>query len=167
MTSKPVVRKKAATSPGVYQPQPRDPDYIPMVSQAAAHYSAGFSASPTDLVGAMRAGMPARIVAETASRLGISQDSLYESLRLPRSTLKSRVSKGQPLAAVEQDRMYRVHRVLERAQAVLEDEAAARAWINRENRSLGGEAPLTLLDTEAGYELVQDTLSRIEYGVLS
>jgi putative toxin-antitoxin system antitoxin component (TIGR02293 family) len=115
----------------------------------------------------MRAGMPAQIVADTASRLGISQDRLYERLRLPRSTLKSRVSKGQPLAAVEQDRMYRVHRVLEHAQAVLEDEAAAIAWINLENRALGGEAPLALLDTEAGYELVQDTLSRIEYGVLS
>ncbi|MFS0753397.1 antitoxin Xre/MbcA/ParS toxin-binding domain-containing protein [Noviherbaspirillum sp. 1P10PC] len=137
------------------------------VAQNVAPYGAGFTASAIDMVGAMRAGMPAQIVADTASRLGISQDRLYESLRLPRSTLKSRVSKGQPLAAVEQDRMYRVHRVLERAQAVLEDEAAAIAWINRENRALGGEAPLALLDTEAGYELVQDTLCRIEYGVLS
>lgn len=48
---------------------------------------------------------------------------------------------------------------------VLEDEDAARRWINRENRSLGGESPLSLLDTEAGYELVLDTLARIEYGV--
>ena len=140
---------------------------VPVVAQNLAPSSAGFNASAIDVVGAMRAGMPAQIVADTASRLGISQDRLYERLRLPRSTLKSRVSKGQPLAAVEQDRMYRVHRVLERAEAVLEDEAAAVAWINRENRALGGEAPLALLDTEAGYELVQDTLSRIEYGVLS
>ena len=147
--------------------RPRTADPVLMVAQDLAACSAGFNASAIDVVGAMRAGMPAQIVADTASRLGISQDRLYERLRLPRSTLKSRVSKGQPLAAVEQDRMYRVHRVLERAQAVLEDEAAAIAWINRENRALGGEAPLALLDTEAGYELVQDTLSRIEYGVLS
>lgn len=147
--------------------RPREADPALAVAQDVALYRAGFSASAIDVVGAMRAGMPAQIVADTASRLGISQDRLYESLRLPRSTLKSRVSKGQPLAAVEQDRMYRVHRLLERAQAVLEDEAAAIAWINRENRALGGEAPLSLLDTEAGYELVQDTLSRIEYGVLS
>ena len=31
----------------------------------------------------------------------------------------------------------------------------------RSNRSLGGEAPLSLLDTEVGYELVPDTLGRI------
>jgi putative toxin-antitoxin system antitoxin component (TIGR02293 family) len=161
MTSKPLSGRKSVK----YRPPKADP--VLTVAQNLAPYSAGFNASAIDVVGAMRAGMPAQIVADTASRLGISQDRLYERLRLPRSTLKSRVSKGQPLAAVEQDRMYRVHRVLERAQAVLEDEAAAIAWINRENRALGGEAPLALLDTEAGYELVQDTLSRIEYGVLS
>src|SRR4051812_25144604 len=102
---------------------PREADPVLTVAQDLAPYSAGFNASAIDVVGAMRAGMPAQIVADTASRLGISQDRLYERLRLPRSTLKSRVSKGQPLAAVEQDRMYRVHRVLERTQAVLEDEA--------------------------------------------
>ena len=51
--------------------------------------------------------------------------------------------------------------------AVFEDENAAREWINRDNRSLGGESPLSLLDTEAGYELVLDTLGRIEYGVVA
>lgn len=158
-------KRPAPRKPVKYPPHEAGPGLT--VAQTLAPYTAGFTASAIDMVGPMRAGMPARIVADTASRLGISQDRLYESLRLPRSTLKSRVSKGQPLAAVEQDRMYRVHRVLERAQAVLEDEAAAIAWINRENRALGGEAPLALLDTEAGYELVQDTLSRIEYGVLS
>lgn len=63
--------------------------------------------------------------------------------------------------------MYRAERVWSRAVEVLEDEDSARLWINRNNRSLGGEAPLALLDTEVGYELVLDTLARIEYGVVS
>ena len=63
--------------------------------------------------------------------------------------------------------MYRADRVWNRALAVLEDENAVRDWINRDNRSLGGESPLSLLDTEAGYELVLDTLGRIEYGVVA
>jgi putative toxin-antitoxin system antitoxin component (TIGR02293 family) len=81
--------------------------------------------------------------------------------------MKGRLSKGQALVGVEQDRMYRVSRVLTRTVEVLEDEDAAKEWIKRENRSLGGESPLSMLDTEAGYELVLDTLSRIEYGVIS
>jgi putative toxin-antitoxin system antitoxin component (TIGR02293 family) len=81
--------------------------------------------------------------------------------------MKSRISKNASLSASEQDRIYRADRVWSRAVEVLEDEDAARAWIRRANRSLGGAAPLSLLDTEVGYELVLDTLSRIEYGVVS
>lgn len=113
----------------------------------------------------MRSGTPAHMVPETAGRIGISNERLYEALRLPGSTIKSRISKGQTLAPAEQDRLYRVDRVFGRAVQVLEDEEAARRWINQENRALGGESPLSLLDTEAGYELVLDTLARIEYGV--
>ena len=63
--------------------------------------------------------------------------------------------------------MYRVNRVLNRAIEVLEDEDCARNWIKLENRSLGGHSPLSILDTEAGYQLVLNTLSQIEYGVFS
>jgi putative toxin-antitoxin system antitoxin component (TIGR02293 family) len=49
----------------------------------------------------------------------------------------------------------------------LEDDDSAKAWVVRGNRSLGGKAPLSLLDTEVGYELVLDTLGRLEYGIVS
>jgi putative toxin-antitoxin system antitoxin component (TIGR02293 family) len=63
--------------------------------------------------------------------------------------------------------VYRAEKVFSRAMQVLEDDAAAKAWLSRPNRTLGGEVPLSLLDTEIGYELVLDTLGRIEYGVVS
>ena len=88
-------------------------------------------------------------------------------LRLPKSTMKARISKNDLLSASEQDRLYRTEKVLARACAVLEDDASAKAWVVRGNRALGGEAPLALLDTEVGYELVLDTLGRIEYGIIS
>ena len=75
--------------------------------------------------------------------------------------------KDQTLAGIEQDKQYRASRVFNRALEVLEDEDAARRWIARENRALSGVTPLSLLDTEAGYESVLDTLSRIETGVIS
>ena len=75
--------------------------------------------------------------------------------------------KDQTLAGIEQDKQYRASRVFNRALEVLEDEDAARRWIARENRALGGVTPLSLLDTEAGYESVLDTLSQIETGVIS
>ncbi|MYM87088.1 DUF2384 domain-containing protein [Rugamonas sp. FT82W] len=115
----------------------------------------------------MRHGVPASVIPAMASRLGLSQDGLFEVLRLPRSTMKGRISRNETLSASEQDRLYRADCAWSRALQVLEDEDAARAWLRRPNRSLGGEAPLSLLDTEAGYELVLDILGRIEYGVVS
>jgi putative toxin-antitoxin system antitoxin component (TIGR02293 family) len=115
----------------------------------------------------MRSGIPADVVPGLAARVGISQDGLFQMLRLPKSTMKARISKNDMLSASEQDRLYRTEKVLTRALAVLEDDESAKAWVVRANRSLGGEAPLSLLDTEVGYELVLDTLGRIEYGIVS
>lgn len=126
-----------------------------------------FQGDTSDMIRNMRSGTPASIIPDLANRFGMSQDGLFDVLRLPRSTMKGRISKNALLSSSEQDRMYRAAKVWLRAVAVLEDEVAARAWINRNNRSLGGETPLSLLDTEVGYELVLDTLGRIEYGVVS
>jgi putative toxin-antitoxin system antitoxin component (TIGR02293 family) len=126
-----------------------------------------FDGDTAEMIKRMRMGTPATVIPDLAVRFGLSQDALFEVLRLPRSTMRSRISKNELLSASEQDRMYRADRVWARAVEVLEDEAAARTWISLKNRSLGGEAPLSLLDSEVGYELVIDTLGRIEHGVVS
>lgn len=132
-----------------------------------AGISTAFAGSPAEMIRQMRSGISADIIPKLASWIGISQDGLFQMLRLPKSTMKARISKNDLLSASEQDRLYRTEKVLMRALAVLEDDASAKAWIVRKNRSLGGEAPLSLLDTEVGYELVLDTLGRIEYGIVS
>jgi putative toxin-antitoxin system antitoxin component (TIGR02293 family) len=126
-----------------------------------------FAGDTSEIIRDMREGTRASVISVLAQRFGISQNGLFEILRLPHSTMKNRISKNKMLTSSEQDRMYRADRVWSRAVAVLEDENSARSWINRNNRSLGGEAPLSLLDTEVGYELVLDTLGRIENGVVS
>lgn len=54
-----------------------------------------------------------------------------------------------------------------RAQEVIGDADGAQRWVNHANRALGGVEPRTLPETDAGYKLVLDTLSRIAYGVYS
>ena len=73
---------------------------------------------------------------------------------------------GEPPSS-ERHRRDREEKVMARAVEVLEHEDAARTWLLRDNRSLGGSSPLAFLDTESGYELVLATLRRIEYGVVS
>lgn len=40
-------------------------------------------------------------------------------------------------------------------------------WMKTPNYTLNGETPLNLLDTSIGFELILQTLGRIEYGVFS
>lgn len=126
-----------------------------------------FAGDAAEVVKKMRAGTPARVISEMAARLGLSQSKLVDMLKFPKSAIKARISDDALLSHAEQDRVYRVAKVWARALGVLEDHQAAQRWIARQNRSLGGEAPLSLLDTEAGYELVLDTLGRIESGTLA
>lgn len=64
-----------------------------------------FAGDPSSLILRMRLGIPARTVSETAGRIRISNERLYEVLRLPGSTIKARISKDQALAPAEQGRL--------------------------------------------------------------
>lgn len=136
-------------------------------AEPASDSPLAFAGDTDEMIRQMRAGTPARTIPFVAANLGVSQERLFELLRLPKSTVKGRISKDEVLSATEQDRVYRAERVLKKTISVLEDAGAAREWLSRANRSLGGEVPLAMLDTEVGYELVLDTLARIEYGVIS
>lgn len=117
-----------------------------------------------ELIQQMRTGIPVRAIAGVAANLGVSEERLLELLRLSPDVRKSA---GEFMSPTEQDRIYRAEKVFQKALSVFEDRDAARMWLSQANRSLGWEEPLALLDTEVGYELVLDTLGRIEYGVIS
>lgn len=114
-----------------------------------------------------RAGVPAAAVDVLAGRLGLSRARFVAALGLKGSTIERRLAAKQALSPAESDKLYRVEKVLSRAVEVLEDEGGAVAWLQRPIRSLGGVSPLSLLDTDAGVDLVMDTLARIEYGIVA
>ena len=93
---------------------------------------------------------------EMASFLGVSSRTLG----------RLRHSAGL-LDKVASDRLYRIMRVVKLAGDVLEDEALALRWLRRPQIGLGGKVPLSLLDTEPGFEAVETLLQQIEYGAVS
>jgi putative toxin-antitoxin system antitoxin component (TIGR02293 family) len=129
--------------------------------------SSVFVGDVSEVIARMRNGIPADVIAVFAADLGISEPRLLDLLRLSERRNKVLTGTNAGLPAVVQDRLYRAWRVLKRAVDVLESQEAAGSWLSCANRSLGGEAPLALLDTEVGYELVLATLGRVEHGVVS
>lgn len=120
---------------------------------------------PTQIIELIRRGLPAQAVDFVAGLLSLSRAAFLEAIKIPLSTVERRLRTAEVLTQDESDRVSRVAKVLRRAVDVFGDEVQAKAWMTDSVSSLGGRTPLSLLDTIEGYELVTNTLSRIEYGV--
>lgn len=115
----------------------------------------------------LRKGLSVEYVSEVSDALDMTRASFLDSLQLPRSTIEARIKKKTPLTSAEGGAVLRTAKALAKAEEVFEDHEAAAKWFKREIRSLGGVTPVSLMDTESGFELVMKTLGRIEYGVVA
>jgi putative toxin-antitoxin system antitoxin component (TIGR02293 family) len=71
------------------------------------------------------------------------------------------------LTPEQSDVVIRTAQTLAKAIDVLGDREKAAHWLTTPNRALGGEIPISLLDTSTGAHEVEIVLDRIEYGVYS
>ena len=115
----------------------------------------------------LRKGISAQYVAEMSDALDMTRASLLENLQLPRSTIEARIKNRTPLTSAEGGAVLRTAKALAKAEEVLEDRDMAAKWFKREIRSLGGVTPISLMDTDSGFELVMKTLGKIEYGIVA
>lgn len=122
--------------------------------------------SSLDWVGVIREGIPAAAVESILSAVRLSQAELAQALGIPERTLARRKREGV-LNSEESSKLLRLARVISRATEVFDDSVAAIDWLKSPNAALGGNAPLSLLDTDIGAESVLDTLGRIEHGVFA
>lgn len=114
----------------------------------------------------VRRGLPSASVDALVRQTRITQADLARALAIPERTLARRKREGA-LSPEESAKFVRVARTVERAEAVFEDADAALAWLQSPNAALGGNTPLSLLDTDLGADSVHDTLGRIEHGVFA
>ncbi len=120
----------------------------------------------SEVVGVLRDGFPYEWLEKAADRLGVSRTSLAVLLGVPERTLARRKREGK-LRPGESDRLFRLFRIVFRAEEVFGEPERAHRWLRKPNRVLDGEAPINLLDTDFGAKQVETVLGRIEHGVVS
>jgi putative toxin-antitoxin system antitoxin component (TIGR02293 family) len=120
-----------------------------------------------DLTEMTRAGLPVEAFLELSQRLGVERKQLGAVLGISERTLSRRLATGERLSSAESDRMMRLARVVAHALDTLGTEQKAASWLKTPNIVLGGESPLSLLDTDAGANEVDTVLGRIDYGIYS
>lgn len=118
----------------------------------------------TELLDLVRGGLPYEALESVLEVLALPQGKAADLLHIPARTMARRKHEAR-LHATESDRLYRIARVVAHALDVFEDETAARHWLHTPSRVLGGETPLSLLDTDVGAARVEVELGRIEYGL--
>jgi putative toxin-antitoxin system antitoxin component (TIGR02293 family) len=98
------------------------------------------------------------------ARWGYSQDEIH-TLVIPRRTLARRTANHEPLSVEETDKAMRLERIAAYAAKVFGNPDKANRWMRKPKHQLGGEAPLAYLASEAGARVVEEMLTRIEYGM--
>lgn len=114
----------------------------------------------------VRNGLPVGSLDALAERLDLAAREVEAAIQVPGRTLARR-KRERRFRADESDRLYRLARIGALAVRALGSEEKAATWLHRPNRALGGEPPLSLLDTGIGARQVEDLLGRIEHGVPS
>jgi putative toxin-antitoxin system antitoxin component (TIGR02293 family) len=97
---------------------------------------------------------------------GFSEPELFDFV-VPRRTLARRRQAGGKLSVDESDRAVRLARLTEMAERIFGDPEKAHRWMRKPSRTLDGCGSAALMKSETGAHLVEQTLYRIEYGMLA
>ena len=92
--------------------------------------------------------------------------ALYKAVGISLRTHQRRKDAPDKLLSQEQSgRIWKFAEILAKATRVLGSQTEAERWLDRPAIGLDQHRPIDLLVTPAGVELVEDYLSRLEYGV--
>lgn len=122
--------------------------------------------SELELAALVREGLPVAALEFLLAHGWIAATDLYRLVGSQRTLQRKRAGRTM-LSPEESDRLARVARVIARAEEALGEPERAHRWLGRENRALGGERPIAMLDSDAGAIAVERVLGRIEHGIVS
>jgi len=119
-----------------------------------------------DMRDALCEGLPFGTLEAPAHAGGCTKESLTGVISFGPRTLTRRKAQ-RILNAVESDRLFRLARVTQMAVHTLGSLEKPRHWLDRPNKALSGETPLSLLDTDIEARQVETILGRIDHGIFS
>ena len=122
--------------------------------------------SSFELIAQSRAGLTHVEVRRMATLLELTVRELATLLSMNERTMARRLVDGS-LNKVESERLLLLMGLAAHGLRVFEDQGKFNRWLRRPLEILENQAPLHLLDTATGFQVVDQILGRIEYGVYS
>jgi putative toxin-antitoxin system antitoxin component (TIGR02293 family) len=120
-------------------------------------------ATESDILHLVEGRLGASVI-KRLSVLGLERSEI-DDVVIPSRTLQHRRSRREKLTMEESDRVLRIIRVLSSAEAVYGSRERALAWLRKSQARLEGRSPLSLLKTDTGSRIVEETLIQIDEGM--
>jgi putative toxin-antitoxin system antitoxin component (TIGR02293 family) len=136
-------------------------------------YSEIYSAQPQERILMVKQGVPAYLVVDISQSMGITKESLFTTLGLPKSTVDKKIAANQPLPADQAERVFGMAKLVGQVQVMVEQSGepkgfdAARwvaGWLATPSPALGGATPASYMDTAEGQELVSGLIAKMQSG---
>ena len=120
---------------------------------------------PSDdaIIVAVQRGLPPSVLDELLDA-GLTEDEVAGVIGFSVRTLHRKRDRSARLDVAEGDRAVRLARTLAEADLYIGNRSRALRWLRAKNWALGDRAPLALLATEPGLEIVRQALATIAYG---
>lgn len=138
-----------------------------------AFYARVYTASPEDRIIMIRRGVPASDTKKIVKDLGVEQNVLHRALGFKTATVNRKVTRNDPLSSDESERLLGLAKLVGQLETIVSESGEPAAfdaarWLSRWLReplpALGGQMPMSFLDTMEGQALVSDALARIQSG---
>jgi putative toxin-antitoxin system antitoxin component (TIGR02293 family) len=118
----------------------------------------------------LQEGLPGHALVHLANGVSILRAPHHGSLEKAvgislRTYQRHKEAPDKPLSREQSGRTWKFAEILGRATALFGSQAEAEAWLERPAMALDQRKPIDLLSTPAGVEVVEDHLTRLEYGV--
>lgn len=128
---------------------------------------------PQARIALIRQGIPASMITNLSSRMGMSKETLLSSLGLSRATVSRKEKEGALLSKDESERVLGLEMLIVMVQTMVEQSGDATGfdaarwvaeWLTSPLPALAGATPASYIDTFEGQKLVAELLSMGQSG---
>lgn len=132
-----------------------------------------YYATELERVTIIRRGVPANILVQIGRAMDMSNDLLFSTLALPRSTVVRKIQNNEALSAEQSERVVGLERLVGQVEAMVKQSGNPEGfdagrwvgdWLQRPLPALGGKKPAEFMDTMEGQNLVARFLAQSQSG---
>jgi putative toxin-antitoxin system antitoxin component (TIGR02293 family) len=124
------------------------------------------SSSDFDIINLARQGFPKKALLALAKKISLNIQELANILHISERTLQ-RYEDDAIIKTEYAEKAVELARLYTRGEEVFGSMDKFKTWVKTPGHVFKGEAPVTILDTSAGFDMVFKELGRIEHGVFA